>query len=150
MVVHLRVLLIGAFFIFTTFVDGKCAPRTISIQYKAEGPESIAVYRYCGAILCGAPVVTLSSPCSKILCPRGVRCNWCSARLDAFKLPTFYESGTKKVGRYGVKFGKESCPFLALTSDWRNGASDWFGRNGFITGCKPRVACRTRGGKACR
>lgn len=54
------------------------------------------------------------------------------------------ESDSKQLGRYGVKFSGESGPFLTITSDWELRHSFWFVKNGFITGCKPRVGCRAR------
>lgn len=136
-------------------VLGKCAPRTISISYKAPGPQTIQVFRMhrsSSTVTTGPPVLMIDNAgCTKIGC-QNTRCNTCWVTVKAADLPhfTYGNFWLRRTGRYGIKFSTESCPFLAITSDWQLGASSWFAKNRFIAGCKPRVACRTRGGKACR
>lgn len=148
-------LIIAFFLLFLAeTVLGKCAPRVINISYRAASPETIQVFRMRGSRVTGPPVLTISSAgCTKIGCWRPQRCNTCWIRIKASDLPLYYTYvlfGRKRIGKYGIKFARESCPFLAITSDWQRGQSSWFSKNGFIAGCKPRVACRTRGGKRCR
>lgn len=132
----------------------KCAPRTIRITYKAPRAETIQIFKMCGIFKCGAPVLTLNrAACTRRLCRNGARCNTCWVTLKATDLVEFHGNlgwFWKVLGKYGVKFASESCPFLTITSDWRSGKSAWFAKNGFNAGCKPRVACRTRGGISCR
>lgn len=147
--------LIIAFFFFSLVgtVLGKCANRVINISYKAAGPETIQVFRMRGSNIRGPPILTIDTAgCSKVYCERPARCNTCYVTIKASDLPLFYTRRfwRIRIGTYGIKFATESCPFLAITSDWRLRQSSWFAKNGFIAGCKPRVACRTRGGKSCR
>ncbi len=132
-------------------IQAKCAPRSVTITYKADSGTNIRVYRMCGNKVCGPALLSLLTICSKIYC-RGSRCNTCTAKLSAFTnrfaLRKFYEG--KKLGRYGVKFDDASCPFYAFTSDWVSSSSDWYSRNRWLVGCKSRISCRARGGKACR
>lgn len=60
--------------------------------------------------------------------------------------PDIFHTRPKQLGQYGVKFAGQSMPFLTFYSDWSLGQASWFAKNGFVPGCKPRVACRTRAG----
>lgn len=113
------------------------------------------LYRFsaCAVWTCGSPVLTLRrAACTRRLCKAGLRCNNCSITIKAKDLPVIYRRtwGRRSYRKYGVKFSKKACPFLAITSAWRLGSSSWFAKNRLIAGCRPRVACRTRGGKRFR
>ena len=115
------------------------------------GRETIQVFRMCGNYTCGSPILTIIfSYCTSRACRVGTRCNYCSTVIKAADLPLYYVPGTRQIGKYGIKFSQELCPFLVITSDWQLGRPPWLAKNGFIPGCKPRVACRTRGGNRCR
>lgn len=138
--------------------SAQCLPWTTTVEWKGRHAGELGVYRMCGDSVCGNPIRKLGK-CSNSLCPHGARCNDCSDELvdvgsELEDLPQFYEG--KEVGRYGFQFDGETCPFHFFGSDFRVVSSctdnSWFSgsRAGWITGCKPRVSCRTRGGKRCR
>eukprot|EP00892_Ulva_mutabilis_P001027 jgi/Ulvmu1/10925/UM007_0104.1 len=127
------------------------------MTWKSEAVSSIGVYRMCGLSVCGEPIMKLGS-CTKIGCPEGERCNTCFARLedigeDLDDLPLFVEGG--QVGRYGLQFDGETCPFMVFGSDFRvvrdcSEGRAWWEQQGWLAGCVARVSCRARGGRACR
>lgn len=119
-------------------VNGRCAPRSISITYKADNGERISVFKMCGKKACGDPLLEILSGCTKIYCRKGSRCNTCFASLNAQSLPSLN-------GTLGVFFEGENAPFYNFSADWPTANSDWFASNGWIAGCEPRVACLSRG-----
>lgn len=139
----MKSLLLCAFIIALTAgsAHARCAPRSVSISYKSFSGNKIAVYALCkGKERCGSALVTLSSACTKIGCIPGTRCNTCFTQLKASELP---QNGK---GEYGVFFDDKRLPFYKFSADWSStGDSSWYGRNGWIAGCKPRVGCVTRG-----
>lgn len=152
-----RILAIVALFAcLAATTSARCAPWRLDFAFKSVDAQEMGVYRMCGDDVCpGDPILKLGT-CTEIGCPIDERCNDCSASLSGFgmdDLPEFSD-GKGKVGRYGVQFDGETCPFLTFGSDFRDanscGGGAWFKGEGWIAGCKPRVSCRTRGGKKCR
>ena len=126
-----------------TAVNARCAPRVVTIQYKAASPRMLNVHTVCAGARCGAPVLTLNSACTEVACLDGSRCNSCTASLRAADLPP---DGTSKI-TYGVYFDDEPHSFYSFTADWPS-RGVWHALNGWILGCKntPRVGCTNRSG----
>ncbi len=127
--------------IFSTLafsVLARCAPRTITIQYKAESAVPISVRRNCR--LCLTFGILVKSFCTKIACRPGERCNTCTAVLRASDLP----AGQSAKASYSI-FMNERCPLYTFSADWPASDSDWFERNGWIVGCESRVAALPAG-----
>ena len=139
--------------IFFLPVYARCAPNVINIRYAAgneDGISAIRVFKLCGGVRCGKPLVCLDSACTKIFCTGGTRCNICTVTVGALEnkrsLPKFYEEGNKLIlGSYGLVFRGSSKPFLSLKSDWASSSADWFVYSGWLVRCNVRVGCRSRG-----
>lgn len=121
-------------------VHARCAPRAINISFKAAFPVPLSLHRICNGTRCGPPLAPFASSCTEVLCEAGSRCNTCTARLGALGLPAAVPSV-----KYGIYFSDNPSPAYSFSADWNGSASDWFKRNGWIAGCKPRVGCITRG-----
>ena len=135
------VFIIALFSVAAIPAQGKCAPTVMNIQYKAASGRELKVHRVCGGMRCGAPILTLLSGCSKVLCIDGSRCNTCWAVLKHSDLPNPISFNTK----YGIFFNDQPRPFYSFT--WPVSGS-WKSTNGWILGCKniSRVGCTNRSG----
>jgi len=138
-----RAISITLFFFAISAAHARCAPRAIDITYKADGPVPLTVHRVCGGTRCGLPLARIGSgSCTEIFCGDGSRCNTCRARLVAARdLPEDAASV-----RWGIFFGDNPVAAYTFSADWSTSdRADWFNRNGWVSGCKPRVGCVTRG-----
>lgn len=116
----------------------KCAPSSMSIQFKSKNGERIAEYQLCNLRWCGKSFLTLIATCSFIQCFPIVSWNNYFASLGAKDLPS------SLTGRLGIFFESDLSRFYGFDPDWPGAESEWYARNRWYAGCKSRFGCFSR------